>query len=118
MNIINIFPDLNIESSKNYKKLRELLKGADYLIDENGLVFAWGAASFQLNCKSMDFSNYPYDKHKCEFFVRSDFYHQVITGRSAEAGLELTLSLTQLVSKRQMSLLMASNAKSAQSKDV
>ena len=41
----------------------------------------------------------------------------VFTGRSAEAGLELTLSLSHSVSKRQMSLLMASNAKSAQSKD-
>ena len=38
---------------------------------------------------------------------------RIFTGRSAEAGLELTLSLL----KRQMSLLMASNAKSAQSKD-
>ena len=42
----------------------------------------------------------------------------IFTGRSAEAGLELTLSLSHSVSKRQMGLLMASNAKSAQSKDV
>ena len=71
--------DLNVESSTSYKKLRELLRGgADYLIDENGWVAAWGAASFQLNCKSMDFSNYPYDKHKCDFFIRSDFYPQVM----------------------------------------
>ena len=77
---MNIYiTDLNIESSNNYKKLRELLRGgADYVIDENGLVAAWGAASCQLNCKSMDFSNYPYDKHKCEFLIRSDFYPQVV----------------------------------------
>ena len=73
-----LFPDLVIESSTSYKKLRESLKEADYVIDKNGWVAAWGAASFQLNCKSMEFSNYPYDEHKCEFFVRSDFYPKVI----------------------------------------
>ena len=36
----------------------------------------------------------------------------------AEAGLELTLSLSHSVSKTQMSHLEAHNAKSAQSKDV
>ena len=61
-----------------HKKLIELLRGADYVIEENGWVAAWGAASFELNCKSMEFSNYPYDKHKCEFFIRSDFYTDVI----------------------------------------
>ena len=72
-------PDLVVESSQSYRKLRELLiSGADYVIDENGWVAAWGAVSFQLNCKSMDFSNYPYDKHKCEFFIRPDLYTKVI----------------------------------------
>ena len=69
--------DLIIESSQSYTKLRDLLRGgADYVIDENGGVAAWGPASCQLNCKSMDFSNYPYDNHKCEFLIRSDFYPQ------------------------------------------
>ena len=40
---------------------------------------------------------------------------QVFTGRSAEAGLDLTLSVSR---KPQMSHLETSNADSAQSKDV
>ena len=43
---------------------------------------------------------------------------EVFTGRSAEAGLDLTLSLSQSVTKTQMSHLETSNADSAQSKDV
>ena len=77
-----LLPDLTIESSTSYKKLIELLRGADYVIEENGWVAAWGAASFELNCKSMEFSNYPYDKHKCEFFIRSDFYTDVTIRRN------------------------------------
>ena len=70
--------DLTLESSKGRKSFKHLLRGeADYVIDKNGWVLAWGAASYDLNCKSMDFSNYPYDKHKCEFLIRSDFYPQV-----------------------------------------
>ena len=70
--------DLALESSKNREKLKDLLRGeADYIIDKNGWVLARAAASYDLNCKSMDFSNYPYDKHKCEFLIRSDFYPQV-----------------------------------------
>ena len=42
----------------------------------------------------------------------------VFTGRSAEAGLDLTLWLTQSVTKTQMSHLETSDADSAQSKDV
>ena len=42
----------------------------------------------------------------------------IITGRSAEAGLDLTLSLTQSVNKTQMSHLETSDADGAQSKDV
>ena len=71
-------PDLAIESSQSYKKLGELLRQrADYVIDENGWIYAWGGASFDLNCKSMEFSNYPYDKHKCQFLIRSEYYPQV-----------------------------------------
>ena len=70
--------DLKVESSQSYGKLTELLRGkANYIVDEKGWVMAWGATSCQLNCKSMDFSDYPYDKHKCEFLIRSEFYHQV-----------------------------------------
>ena len=42
----------------------------------------------------------------------------IFTGRSAEAGLELTFRVSQSLTKTQMSHLEASNAKSAQSKDV
>ena len=42
----------------------------------------------------------------------------LFTGRSAEAGLDLTLWLSQSVTKTQMSHLETSNADSAQSKDV
>ena len=70
--------DLNIESCQSYGILTKLLREeADYIIDENGWVMAWGAAPSELNCKSMEFSNYPYDKHKCEFLIRSDYYPQV-----------------------------------------
>ena len=70
--------DLAIESSQSYKTLRDLLRErADYVIDENGWIAGWGGASFDLNCKSMEFSNYPYDNHMCEFLIRSDFYPQV-----------------------------------------
>ena len=70
--------DLTLESSQGGKNVKDLLRGeADYVIDKNGWVIAWGAASYDLNCKSMDFSNYPYDKHKCEFLIRSHFYPQV-----------------------------------------
>ena len=43
---------------------------------------------------------------------------RIFTGRSAEAGLDLTLWLTQSANKPQMSHLETSNAETAQSKDV
>ena len=42
----------------------------------------------------------------------------IFTGRSAEAGLDLTLSVSQSVTKTQMSHLETFDADSAQSKDV
>ena len=42
----------------------------------------------------------------------------IFTGRSAEAGLDLTLSVSESVTKTQISHLETSNADSAQSKDV
>ena len=43
----------------------------------------------------------------------------IFTGRSVEAGLDLTLSVSQSVSRKpQMSHLETSNADTAQSKDV
>ena len=48
----------------------------------------------------------------------SDERDYLITGRSAEAGLDLTLSVSESVTKTQISHLETSNADSAQSKDV
>ena len=73
--------DLALQSSKSPNILRDMLtKESHYLIDENGTVAMWGADSFDLNCKSMDFSYYPYDKHKCEFLIHSDMYTEVNNG--------------------------------------
>ena len=70
--------DLTLLSSQSTNKLTDLLsRESHYLIDENGTVYMWGAASFDLNCKSMDFSDYPYDKHKCEFLIHSNIYSEV-----------------------------------------
>ena len=49
---------------------------------------------------------------------QTDFMSRLFTGRSAEACLDLTLSVSQSVTKTQMSHLETSNADSAQSKDV
>ena len=82
--------DLIVESSRSYWKLKKLLTvEAGYAIDENGWVGAWGPTSFQLNCKSMEFSNYPYDKHKCDFLIRSDIYTQVHELKGSEKHLTL-----------------------------
>ena len=70
--------DLTLLSSQSTNKLRDLLiRESQYLINEKGTVFMAVAASFDLNCKSMDFSDYPYDKHKCEFLIHSDIYSEV-----------------------------------------
>ena len=85
--------DLALQSSRNPNKLRDMLsRESHYLIDGNGTVAMWGAASFDLNCKSMDFSYYPYDKHKCEFLIHSDMYTEVNNEVIAQKGYSLRKS--------------------------
>ena len=70
--------ELSFMASKDLQLLQKVLeKDAGYIINESGQVVAYLTAEIHSNCFEMEFSAYPRDKHKCEFFIYSPIYVKV-----------------------------------------
>ena len=70
--------ELTFVASKDLHHLQKLLENeAGFVIYESGHVVAYISAEIHSNCKEMDFSAYPRDKHKCEFLIYSPIFVKV-----------------------------------------